>query len=79
MGCSKSKPKCVICTGKVNHMLWPCGHFCLCADCTVELSKYRRGPNELKVNLNLDECKGVQCPVCRCIAVPTKVFYPLCE
>ena len=75
MGCYKSKPKCVICYNEAEKLLWPCGHFCLCTDCNVELSKYRRGSNHLKMNIELNDIKGVQCPICRCTAVPTNVYF----
>lgn len=80
MGCliskAKFQAKCVICYSVTNEVLWPCGHFCLCSKCCNELSKYRREPSHLNVILDLNECNGVQCPICRCTAVPTKVFFP---
>lgn len=76
MGCTNSKPKCVICGNEAKKLLWPCGHFCLCTDCNVELSKYRQGSSELNIVIDLDESKGVQCPICRCTAIPTNVFIP---
>ena len=75
MGCYSSKTKCVICYNEAEKLLWPCGHFCLCSDCSIELSKYRQGPKYLNVNLNLDDCKGVKCPICRSTSVPTNVYF----
>ena len=80
MGCYNSKVKsafCIICGLEAEKVLFPCGHFCLCNACNVEMAKARQGGSNLKININLEERHGVNCPVCRTIAFPMNVYYPI--
>ena len=73
----KFQAKCIICYSVTNEILIPCGHFCLCSNCSIQLFKLRQGPSELNLVIDLNTNNGVQCPICRCTAVPIKVFYLL--
>ena len=80
MGCSQSKsnsdytkPKCIICLEYAEEILWPCGHFCLCSQCVHKLSKHRYG--EGKLILNRKEYRGVKCPICRTLSIPSRVYH----
>ena len=74
MGCYNSKPKCVICYKNAEKVLWPCGHICLCGDCAQKLTNSRSGSSEYRLKLNLDECGGVHCPICRQTAIPSNLY-----
>lgn len=51
---------CIICvTNKKNAVLVPCGHLCICNDCTVMLK----------------QTKPPKCPVCRIVVEDTKIVY----
>lgn len=75
MGCLPSKPKCVICQNNVSKILWPCGHFCVCDNCIIELANRRHGPNEIKFSLDLKKMNAVHCPLCRSISIPNTVYF----
>ena len=72
MGCINSKSKCVICSKSAKKVLWPCGHYCLCEKCCIELSKYF--PSTHNEIIDTRHHNTVQCPLCRTIALPCNLY-----
>lgn len=70
MGCISSKPACVICYGVADQILWPCGHFCLCADCTIQLSNHQSIENLSYIKIK--DYTQIKCPLCRSFSIPAK-------
>ena len=71
MGCFSSRPKCIICDEMAEKILYPCGHYCLCAVCANKLVNYNQ-------NSHVSQCITInttlQCPVCRTMCLPSHVY-----
>lgn len=64
---------CIICFQTANTVLYPCGHFCLCQECSERLS--RQDTSQLRYfKLNFKERKGMKCPMCRRKGLPAIVY-----
>ena len=71
MGCISTKPTCVICYDIADQILFPCGHYCLCANCATQLSNHQS--NVRHRYINIQEYLQIKCPLCRSLSVAGKV------
>ena len=86
MGCLLSKNRgenntipqveCVVCFNEANRVLYPCGHYCICNDCAMQMSQNDRSRlgDIVYVKLNVRRQNGLFCPICRRLGLPTKIF-----
>ena len=59
MGCFSSRPKCIICDEMAEKILYPCGHYCLCAVCANKLNRPVKMVVAMQTNM---ETFGKRCP-----------------
>ena len=82
MGCisstqqSVSKVECVVCFNEADTALYPCGHFCICKDCSMQISINERDRlgDMIYLKLNLRKHNALFCPFCRKLGLPTKIY-----
>ena len=70
--CHCKKPTCVICYGTAEKILWPCGHFCLCNVCSIELSNQQRITHQEYINIS--NHVQIKCPICRLFSIASKIY-----
>ena len=64
---------CVVCFKKADTVLYPCGHYCLCKDCGLQLSE--RDTSEFRyIQFNYKNRGGMTCPMCRRKGLPAIVY-----
>ena len=73
---SNSRVECVVCYNEANTVLYPCGHYCLCNDCALQISENDKEKlrEMVYVKINIRRHNGLYCPFCRKLGLPTKVF-----
>lgn len=82
MGCVSStspvvkKVECVVCYNEADMVLYPCGHYCICNDCALQMSmndRQRLG-DLVSIKLNIRKHNGLFCPFCRKLGLPAKIY-----
>lgn len=82
MGCVSSTPhvvqkvECVVCFKEADTVLYPCGHYCICNDCALQIARNdrQRLGDLVSIKLNIRKQNGLFCPYCRKIGLPTKIY-----
>ena len=72
MGTVIAKPKCVVCNEKAEIVLFPCGHYCLCKNCTEKMKDDHSFHGRQFIDLHTYGI--VKCPICRTVAAASRVY-----
>lgn len=76
MQANNPKVECVVCFDEANTVIYPCGHYCLCNNCAMQISendKDRLG-DLVYMKINIRRNNGLFCPCCRKLGLASKIF-----